>query len=325
MSGVNIPACSINADGVAWVASWDSEGQISCRGIDKDGKELTDAEAPSEVKSAARAYGATFGGEGNGGKPAEGKTDKNNEEKPEDILVIETNKDGTLKYVSIAEVNWTEKQKEFVEKCLRAAAMNGRENGKDEKGGNAGETSAKGNNSEIASVLKEIGADKVTYSSKDGELTFRDKDGKEIKVPKEVAERVGVLLRGKDTDGNVGTQRTDDKTRDFLKTRPVKTIARGEEVERQSTAKEIENIESLDKKPTETLDKEAAQYLDSVRQRMHDVRETSDVSNNQEGGERSLRDLSGRGSMPNLSQTPISVLQSSANKLRGRTGEIGGK
>lgn len=171
MGGVSIPSYTVELDGVKWTAVWDDGGHISYKGVDKDGKEVSSA-APSDVIKEAHDYGAGLGGKDGDAKTAGDFKDSC------DGLVIETNKDGTLKSANIAEANWTPRQREFVEKCLKAAAMSGKSDNKKEQ--------AKDNkNEEISRILKENGADRVSYSSKDGKVTFLDKDGKEISVSKE--------------------------------------------------------------------------------------------------------------------------------------------
>lgn len=196
MGGVSIPAYTVEADGVKWTASWDDGGHISYKGVDKDGKEVSSA-APSDVIKAARDYGAGFGGKDGdakdgGTKDSDGKTAGDFKDSC-DGLVIETNKDGTLKSANIPEADWTPRQREFVEKCLKAAAMSGKSDNK-EQGGKDNK------NEEISRILKENGADRVSYSSKDGKVTFLDKDGKEISVSKEDMAKAEKFFR--DTAGN---------------------------------------------------------------------------------------------------------------------------
>ena len=119
MSDVSIPSYTVETGVVKWTASWDDGGHISYKGVDKDGKEVSSA-APSDIIKAAHDYGAGFGGKDGDTKPAGDFKDTC------DGLVIETNKDGTLKSANIAEANWTPRQREFVEKCLKAAAMSGK-------------------------------------------------------------------------------------------------------------------------------------------------------------------------------------------------------
>lgn len=196
MSGVSIPSYTVEVDGVKWTASWDDGGHISYKGVDKDGKEVSSA-APSDVIKAARDYGAGFGGKDGdakdgGTKDSDGKTAGDFKDTC-DGLVIETNKDGTLKSANIPEADWTPRQREFVEKCLKAAAMSGKSDNK-EQGGKDNK------NEEISRILKENGADRVSYSSKDGKVTFLDKNGKEISVSKEDMAKAEKFFR--DTAGN---------------------------------------------------------------------------------------------------------------------------
>lgn len=200
MAGVNIDPYTTEVDGVKWTASWNSEGHISYQGVDKDGKEVTSA-APSDVMKAAHDYGVSFRGKEDG--KSDGKSPENKGDDFKDTcdgLVIETNKDGTLKSANIPEANWTPRQREFVEKCLRAAAMSGNAKeagGKNAEKGKEGASSAgKNNMSDFGKICGKYGARKIKCNPKTGEMTAYDRDGKKIEFSKEDYEVAKAYLKG---------------------------------------------------------------------------------------------------------------------------------
>ncbi len=89
MSDVGIPEFSVTAeDGVVWTASWDGKGNISYRGVDKDGNKVSGG-APSEVVKAAKDYGAGLvhseeKGSENDNKPKDGAIAQKEQKREED-------------------------------------------------------------------------------------------------------------------------------------------------------------------------------------------------------------------------------------------------
>lgn len=53
MGGVNIPSYTKEVAGVKWTASWDDKGNISYKGVDKDGKEVSSTAPRDIIKAAA--------------------------------------------------------------------------------------------------------------------------------------------------------------------------------------------------------------------------------------------------------------------------------
>ena len=78
MADMKTPSFSAtDANGVSWEASW-VDGNISYRGIDKNGN-VVNVPAPPEIVSAAKAYGASFSGEKVDVKDKKDKSDEKTE------------------------------------------------------------------------------------------------------------------------------------------------------------------------------------------------------------------------------------------------------
>ena len=124
MPNVNIPAITIEYEGVVYAASWDASGVISYKGVDKEGKEIS--EIPGAVAAKARSYGASFGSDGNENKD-DAKPD-NGEEKGLEHFEIDTDGKGGWTLKSGDKSKLSPKQLEWCEMMAKNAAQRGENN-----------------------------------------------------------------------------------------------------------------------------------------------------------------------------------------------------
>lgn len=122
MSGVSISPYIIKFDNVTWTASWDDKGNISFKGIDKDGKEVG-GNPPSEVRKAAKEYGASQGDKEQKTKedtedkqdtpPSLKNDERSNDEKSNTPEIVKKFKE-TVSHIGAASVSYSPKDKTIV-------------------------------------------------------------------------------------------------------------------------------------------------------------------------------------------------------------------
>lgn len=112
MSGVQIPSFTItDENGTTWVASWDSKGNISYSGTDKDGNTVSGAPSADLIKK-IREYGATFNNEQEPSPDEQKKENNNDKEEKSNSSATEKNPvlDNFLKkHPGLSSINYNSK------------------------------------------------------------------------------------------------------------------------------------------------------------------------------------------------------------------------